>query len=95
MRTTIGLFIGSLSFALLAATTGTVVSRAEAACWSTASINATTAADAARAMEQAGYTQVQVYEKGCDNAWHGHAYMNGSPVNVVWNGNGQVLPEGD
>ena len=95
MRTTIGLLIGSLCFALLAATTGTVVEKAEAACWATASINSTTADDAARAIEQAGYSQVQIYEKGCDNAWHGHAYMNGSPVNVVWNGEGQVLPEGD
>ena len=95
MRATIGLFIGSLCFALLAASTGTVVENAQAACWPTATINSTTASDASRAIQQAGYTQVQIYEKGCDNAWHGHALYNGSPVNVVWNGQGQVLPEGD
>jgi hypothetical protein len=46
-------------------------------------------------MEQAGYTQVAVYQKGCDSAWHARAMLNGNPTNVVWNGQGQVLPEGD
>jgi hypothetical protein len=58
-------------------------------------INSTSAADATRAIEQAGYAKVQVYAKGCDNAWHGHAALNGHHVNVVWNGEGQVLTEGN
>jgi hypothetical protein len=95
MRSRFGLFIGSLSFALIAASALPLVHKAEAACSASDVINATTAADATRVMQQAGYTQVQIYEKGCDNAWHGHAYLNGSPVNVVWNGEGQVLTEGD
>ena len=61
----------------------------------TATINSTTAADASRAIQQAGYSQVQIYEKGCDNAWHAHAMLNGNPVNVVWNSQGQVVTEGD
>jgi hypothetical protein len=72
-----------------------MVDTAVAACSPTDVINGTTAADATKAMERAGYTQVQVYAKGCDNSWHAHAVLNGNPVNVVWNGQGQVLPEGD
>ncbi len=95
MRSRIALLIGSLSFALIAASTLPAVHMAQAACSPGDVINSTTAADAQRVMQRAGYSQVRIYEKGCDNAWHGHAYLNGSPVNVVWNGEGQVLTEGD
>jgi hypothetical protein len=95
MRSRIALFVGSLSFALVAASSLPAVNTAEAACSPGDAINGTTAGDAQRAMQQAGYSQIQIYEKGCDNAWHGHAYLNGNPVNVVWNGAGQVLTEGD
>jgi hypothetical protein len=95
MRSRIALIVGSLSFALIAASTLPVVPAAEAACSPGDAINGTSAADAQRAMQQAGYSQVQIYEKGCDNAWHGHAFLNGTPVNVVWNGEGQILTEGN
>ncbi len=32
---------------------------------------------------------------GCDNAWHATAMLNGAPVFVVWNAEGQVVTEGD
>ena len=94
MRWKIGLSGGAVS-ALMIAGALSVTAPAQAACWASDPVNATTADQAARAMQQAGYTQVQVYEKGCDSAWHAHALLNGSPVNVVWNRDGQVLTEGD
>ena len=30
-----------------------------------------------------------------DNAWHASAMLNGKPVFVVWNREGQVVTEGD
>jgi len=94
MRSKIGFFGGAISALVLAGALATSMP-AQAACWASDPVNATTAEQAERAMEQAGYTQVQVYEKGCDSAWHAHAILNGSPVNVVWNREGQVLTEGD
>lgn len=95
MHPKIGLFVGSLILALATGSASPIVDNAQAACSPTDAINGTTAVDATKAIETAGYTQVQVYAKGCDNAWHAHAMRNGNPVNVVWNGEGQVLPEGD
>lgn len=94
MRWKIGLFGGALSALVLAGSLA-MTAPVRAACWASDPVNSTTAEQATRAMEQAGYSQVQVYIKGCDNAWHAHAMMNGNPVNVVWNGEGQVLTEGD
>jgi hypothetical protein len=95
MHPKISLFVGSLILALATGSAAPVVDNALAACSPNDAINATTATDAAKAMGQAGYTQAQVYQKGCDNAWHAHAMLNGKPTNVVWNGKGQVLPGGD
>ena len=95
MHRKISLFVGSLILAVVASSAAQIVDNALAACSPNDAINGTTAADAARAMGQAGYTQAQDYQKGCDNAWHAHAMFNGNPTNVVWNGKGQVLPEGD
>jgi hypothetical protein len=94
MRWKIGLFGGALSALVIAGSLG-ISSPAQAACASTDPVNATTAEQAAQAMQQAGYSQIQVYEKGCDSAWHAHAMLNGSAVNVVWNRDGQVLTEGN
>ncbi len=95
MHPKISIFAGSFLVALAAGSVPPVVNNALAVCSPSDFINATTATDAAKAIENAGYTQVQVYEKGCDNAWHAHADLNGNPVNVVWNGEGQVVTEGD
>jgi hypothetical protein len=95
MHPKISLFAGSVFVALAAGSVPPIADNALAACSPIDVINGTTAADAAKAMESAGYTQVQVYAKGCDNSWHAHAVLNGKPVNVVWNGEGQVVTEGD
>src|SRR5215472_9059918 len=88
-------FAGALALALATFSTRPVVNDAMAACAPTDKINATTAEDAKNAMEKAGYTQVKILAKGCDNAWHGTGMLNGQPVFVVWNREGQVLTEGD
>jgi hypothetical protein len=89
------LFAGTLALALATFSVRPVVNDALAACAPTDKINATTADDAKNAMEKAGYTQIKILAKGCDNAWHGTGMLNGQPVFVVWNREGQVLTEGD
>ena len=95
MSTRINLLVGSFLAALAAGSAAPIVDNALAICSPNDPVNGTTATDAMRAMERAGYSQVQVYAKGCDSAWHAHAIQNDIPVNVVWNREGQVLTEGD
>jgi hypothetical protein len=58
-------------------------------------VDRSTAADARKKIEAAGYQRVSGLKKGCDNAWHGVAVKDGEPVHVVLNPEGKVLPEGD
>jgi hypothetical protein len=58
-------------------------------------INGTTAAQARKKIEAAGYRKVGDLKKGCDNSWHGTAEKDGGRVHVVLNPQGLVLPEGD
>jgi hypothetical protein len=62
MHPRIGLFVGSLFFALTTASVPPMVNNALAVCSPNDRINGTTGADATRVKEHAGYTQVQVYE---------------------------------
>jgi hypothetical protein len=89
------LVAASLALAVGVFSVRPVVNDARAACASTDPVNATTAQDATRAMQKAGYTQIKILAKGCDSAWHASAMLNGQPVFVVWNREGQVLTEGD
>jgi len=93
MRTKVSLLIGTFLGALAASSVSTIPGNAYAACLSSDPVNGTTATDAMRAMQSAGYTQVQVYAEGCDSAWHAHAAQNGMPVDIVWNREGQILAE--
>ena len=56
MHPKVGLFIGSLVLVLAAGSAAPLVDNAVAACSPTDVINGTTAADATKAMERAGYT---------------------------------------
>ena len=85
----------SVAVALMAISARPLVNSAYAACAPNDKINNTTAQDATTAMEKAGYTQVKILAKGCDNAWHASAMLDGKPVFVVWNREGQVVTEGD
>jgi hypothetical protein len=58
-------------------------------------IDGSTAADAKRQIEAAGYEQVRDLKKGCDNYWHGQAMQGGVPVRVVLSPDGQVMKDGD
>jgi hypothetical protein len=57
-------------------------------------IDGTTADQAKRKIEAAGYADVHDLSKGCDNYWHGQAMKDGAAVNVVLSPQGQVLTEG-
>ncbi len=94
MRHRISFFVGSM-LVLTAISAAALAGIAYAACSASDTINSSTASDAARRIESAGYTQVQALAKSCDNAWHGTALLNGARVRVVWTGEGQVLTEGD
>ena len=58
-------------------------------------IDATTAAQAKNRAESAGYSQVRMEHKGCDNVWHGFAMKNGASARMVVSPSGEVMPEGD
>jgi hypothetical protein len=85
----------SIAAALVALSARPAVNTVYAACLPDDKVNNTTAQDATRAMEKAGYTQIKILAKGCDNAWHASAMLDGKPVFVVWNREGQVVTEGD
>ena len=57
-------------------------------------IDNSTAADAQKKMEAAGFTDVTGLNKGCDNVWHAAARANGNPVNVMVGPDGVVRQEG-
>ncbi|MCK6451498.1 MAG: PepSY domain-containing protein [Alphaproteobacteria bacterium] len=53
----------------------------------------TTATDARRKLEAAGYRQARDLKKGCDNVWHGKAVKDGRPVNVALSPRGEIFIE--
>lgn len=95
MHSKIVILAASIALASFAFSARPLVQGAYAACLPDDKVNNTTAQDATKAMENAGYTQVHILAKGCDNAWHASAMLNGKPVFVVWNREGQVVTEGD
>jgi len=58
-------------------------------------IDSSTAPQAMKKMEAAGYTHVHDLMKGCDNYWHGIAMKGGTETRVVLSPAGQVMQEGD
>ncbi len=57
-------------------------------------IDGTTADQATKHAQAAGYTSVTGLKKSCDNNWHGQAVLNGAPVNVMITPDGRVVQEG-
>ena len=68
---------------------------ANAACEPGEKSDNVTAAMAKKRAESAGYSQVRMERKGCDNVWHGTAMKDGAPINVAVLPSGEVTPEGD
>jgi hypothetical protein len=58
-------------------------------------IDGTTADDAKRHIEAAGYTNVVGLKKSCDNYWHGQALVNGTQTRVSVTPDGRVRLEND
>ncbi|TXH38134.1 MAG: hypothetical protein E6Q98_04745 [Rhodospirillaceae bacterium] len=59
-------------------------------------IDGTTADDARKKIEAAGYRQVRDLVKGCDNFWHASAVSkDGTPGNVLLTPQGEVWPDGN
>ena len=58
-------------------------------------IDGTTAEMATRQAQSAGYGNVRMEHKGCDNVWHGFATKDGMSTRVAVAPGGQVMPESD
>ncbi len=56
-------------------------------------VDGSTADDARRKIEAAGFTDVRALKKSCDNFWHGKASLGGRAVNVVLTPGGKVMLE--
>lgn len=72
-----------------------VIGSAQAACDAGEHINGSTAQWAAQKAHAAGYTQIRMDHKGCDNYWHGFGSKDGQQGRFVVSPEGDVLPEGD
>ena len=58
-------------------------------------IDSSTADEARKKMERAGFQQVRDLKKGCDNFWHAIAVKDGRESHVVLTPQGEVMREGD
>ena len=63
-------------------------------CGTNAKIDNSTAADAKKKMNAAGYARVTGLKKGCDNFWHGRAIKDGVATEVLLAPDGRVQSEG-
>ncbi len=72
-----------------------IITSAQAACEPDEKIDATTADQAKKKAESAGFTQVKMLRKGCDNTWHGTGMKGGAAVNIAVSASGDVNQEGD
>jgi hypothetical protein len=68
---------------------------AQAACEPGDKIDGTSAEQAKKKAESAGFTGVKMVRKGCDNTWHGTGMKGGAAVNVAVSASGEVNQEGD
>ena len=92
----IGVMMLAASMVIAPAILGPVIlTAAHAACGPGERIDSTTAAMAKKRAESAGYTQVRMERKGCDNVWHGFAMKGGASTRIAVSPQGQVMPEGD
>lgn len=64
-------------------------------CEASDKIDGSTAANAVKQMNAAGYTQVTEIKKGCDSWWHGMAVKDGNATHVSLSPQGEVRSEGN
>ena len=72
-----------------------MVGVAHAECAPGEKIDSSTADQARKKIEAAGFREVRDLKKSCDNYWHGRAMKDGAPVRIVLSPRGQVQTEGD
>lgn len=58
-------------------------------------IDGSTAEQAITQFQAAGYSDVKILEKGCDNYWHATGTKGGQGGNIVLSPDGMVMPEGN
>jgi len=58
-------------------------------------VDGSTAADAQRKAQKAGYAKVTGLRKGCDSVWHGKAMKDGVEVSIMIPPSGEVARETD
>ena len=58
-------------------------------------IDGSTPEEARAKIEAAGYSEVVIKSKGCDNFWHAAVVKDGVAGNVVLSPDGMVIPEGE
>lgn len=91
-----GMAVALLAALVFAASPAPVPMRAaHAACEPGEKIDASTADQARKKIEAAGYRKVRQLKKGCDNFWHAMAEKDGAPAAVALTPQGQVYPERD
>lgn len=93
MRIKSFLAVFSIALALAIAVAPTEVVLAAGNCDPGDKSDNSTAADAKKKLEAAGYTQVRDLKKGCDNVWHAKAAKGAQAVNVALTPQGQVFIE--
>jgi hypothetical protein len=68
---------------------------AQANCSAGERIDGSTADQAKKRIEGAGFNQARDFRKGCDNVWHSVAMKDGAQVRVSVQPQGLVTQEGD
>jgi hypothetical protein len=89
---------GALALGLFsagAALAPTAIQPAYAACDPGTHIDGTTADTARKVMMRAGFREVQVEQKGCDNVWHVIASKDGQRGRYAIEPGGKIYPEGN
>jgi hypothetical protein len=64
-------------------------------CTNGEAIDGSTAEQALAKFQAAGYSDVKILEKGCDNFWHATGVKGGQSGNIVLSPDGMVMPEGN
>ena len=95
MRSMFYILIAAATLAVASPTSSAQIAGKIGGCDPGDKIDATTAGQARKKIEAAGYRKVGDLKKGCDNSWHGTAEKDGGRVHIVLNPQGLVLPEGD
>ena len=83
------------AFFVLATSAGAPQAQAQNNCQFGERLDGSTAADARKRLESAGFTDVRIGKKGCDNVWHATAARNGSFLNLALTPQGQIFHESD